>query len=543
MPRAAPPKPAPSKFIILGSISAKDEDFLAWQRVHGPRSKTRDAMLNYVRFQNSQDKIRYDQEMEQWITYMRSKLSPEQKKELEGLKARNAELDTTISEHKALHEAKNQTIVLSPQNNPQIIPPPAEQSSPQIHSAPPPTEQSSPQIHSAPPPLEQTPSLNISQPNGEQMTDIPGTHLAASTETVDANKLTMQQALELFELLQAKKSKEADKAVTVEAEPVAKAPARAEPISYLTLGTVEGIIGSADPDVLTEQTSTWEGKVEKYMRLSHSYSSDNTISGEKCYMVDEALYKDILLAVAARTQNESTLASASEKLEQHLVQIEDSHKRIIQRENVIIEQFVTEVTLSQEKIKLGHTARMQAVMADIRTLRNSMASASELGQNSQETKRLRFQVAQYESILPVYQSRLKNTENLNRKLDDEKAELNKNIGRLKQKLDKAESLVFSMGTPEAIRQREPAMPVMGSSAELFPRLFPPPSQNERNKVGAPDGHEQKLGEPVDLSVSPPEQEDTTMETSTAPVIKLSFKELVSSVQRQNNMNGRTAHTA
>ena len=93
-----------------------------------------------------------------------------------------------------------------------------------------------------------------------------------------------------------------------------------------------------------------------------------------------------------------------------------------------------------------------------------------------------------------------------------------------------------MGTPEAIRQREPVMPVMGSSAELFPRLFPPRSQNDQNKVGATDGPVQNLGEPVDLSVSPPEPGDTTMETSAAPVIKLSFKEVISSVQRQNNMN-------
>jgi hypothetical protein len=230
-------------------------------------------MLKYVRFQNSQDKIRYEQEMEQWKTHMRSRLLPEQRKELEGLRARNDELDAAISEHKALYEARNQAIVLCPQNNPQNIPPPAELSSPQIHSSP--------------PPLEQLPSLNISQPNGEQITDPPGAHRAASPETVDANKLTMEQALELLELLQARKSKEADKAVTVEAEPVARAPARAEPLSYLILWTVEGIIGSADPDALTEQTSTWEGKVEKYMRLSHSYSSDNTISGEKCFMVDE----------------------------------------------------------------------------------------------------------------------------------------------------------------------------------------------------------------------------------------------------------------
>jgi hypothetical protein len=79
--------------------------------------------------------------------------------------------------------------------------------------------------------------------------------------------------LDLLELLQARKSKEEEeKAVTVEAQPAARVPVRAEPLSYLTLGTVEGIVGSTNPDALQEQTSSWEGKVEKYMRLSHSYS-------------------------------------------------------------------------------------------------------------------------------------------------------------------------------------------------------------------------------------------------------------------------------
>ncbi len=87
-----------------------------------------------------------------------------------------------------------------------------------------------------------------------------------------------------------------------------------------------------------------------------------------------------------------------------------------------------------------------------------------------------------------------------------------------------------MGTPETIRQRGP---VMGSSAELFPRLFPSSSQDVQNKVGVPDGTVQNLGEPVDLSVSPPEPGDTVMETSTAPAIKLSYKEIVSSVQKQD----------
>ncbi len=290
-------KPVPSKIIVMGSIPITDTDFLAWRELHCRRLAKQDAMLLHTRDLNGQNKIRLEQEMEQWKTYMRSRLSPEQKKELEGLRARNDELDDSISEHKALYETRKQAAVLAPQNTPhnilsfQVVPNP--------QNIPPPPEQSSPHNHSAPPPLEQPPSLNIPPPSGEQMTNPPASEqpyvLGSSPETIDANKLTMQQALDLFEMLQARKSKEAEKSVTVEAKPVARAPARAEPLSYLTLGTVEGIIGSTNPDTLQEQTSSWEGKVEKYMRLSHSYSSENTISGEKCYMVNEALYKDILL--------------------------------------------------------------------------------------------------------------------------------------------------------------------------------------------------------------------------------------------------------
>ncbi len=165
--------------------------------------------------------------------------------------------------------------------------------------------------------------------------------------------------------------KEAEKSATVEAQPVAGAPIRAEPLSFLTLGTVEGIVGSTSPDTLQEQTS-WEGKVEKY-----------TISGEKCYMVDEALYKDILLAVAARKQNESVLTSASEKLQQHISQIEDSHNRVIQREKEVIDQFVAGITVSQAKTRMGHSSRMKAVMADILALKNSIASSSEHDRKTQ----------------------------------------------------------------------------------------------------------------------------------------------------------------
>jgi hypothetical protein len=57
--------------------------------------------------------------------------------------------------------------------------------------------------------------------------------------------------------------------------------------------------------------------MEKFVSLGHVYSSvNNTVTGEMCYMIDAALYRDILLAVAARKQNEQLLAAASKKFEQ-----------------------------------------------------------------------------------------------------------------------------------------------------------------------------------------------------------------------------------
>ncbi len=128
----------------------------------------------------------------------------------------------------------------------------------------------------------------------------------------------MDQALELFELLQTRRTRETHQSSTVEAHHVEMAPVRSEPLSFLTLQTVERIVGSTDFNVPQGQT-TWETKMQKFVSLGHAYSSVNTVTGEKCYMVDEALYRDILLAVAARKQNEHSLAAATEKLEQHMI--------------------------------------------------------------------------------------------------------------------------------------------------------------------------------------------------------------------------------
>jgi hypothetical protein len=98
----------------------------------------------------------------------------------------------------------------------------------------------------------------------------------------------MEEALELFALMQARRTAEAEKPPTIEAHQIEVAPRQAEPLSFLTLQTVEGIVGSTDFCDPQGQTS-WESKMENFVSLGHAYSSVNTVTGEMCYMVDAAL--------------------------------------------------------------------------------------------------------------------------------------------------------------------------------------------------------------------------------------------------------------
>ncbi len=123
------------------------------------------------------------------------------------------------------------------------------------------------------------------------------------------------QAIELFHLMQSRSVSDMAKGTAVEAQQVEVLAPRAEPLSFLTRTTVEGIVLTMDLGNLEEQ-ETWEGRMDKFLNLENAYSSVNTITGEKCYMVDENLYKYILLAVAARKQNERSLATAASKLEE-----------------------------------------------------------------------------------------------------------------------------------------------------------------------------------------------------------------------------------
>jgi chromosome segregation ATPase len=172
-------------------------------------------------------------------------------------------------------------------------------------------------------------------------------------------------------------------------------------------------------------------------------------------MVDEALYKDILLAVAARNQNQQILLAAAEQLESHISQIEDSHERISEREKLSIGSFVRVLTNTHSQLSAGHQARMKKVMEDINALKALMESAAGPSETMDEIQQLRHQVARYESVLPVYAARLRDTESMNEKLNKEKQELSKSIEQMKERLSRAESIVFSIATPEANKKMDP----------------------------------------------------------------------------------------
>jgi hypothetical protein len=70
----------------------------------------------------------------------------------------------------------------------------------------------------------------------------------------------MQQAVELFELLQARKAREAEKSVTVEVQPFERKPRRNEPLFFLTFGTVEGIVGAKHKSGCASRTDIFLGR-------------------------------------------------------------------------------------------------------------------------------------------------------------------------------------------------------------------------------------------------------------------------------------------
>jgi hypothetical protein len=83
-------------------------------------------------------------------------------------------------------------------------------------------------------------------------------------------------------------------------------------------------------------------------------------------------------------QNEHTLAVASEKLEQHMEQIESSNKRLLQKEQEAMDHFAQGLANGRMMINAGHRARMKGVISDINALKASITSSAEPNVNTQE---------------------------------------------------------------------------------------------------------------------------------------------------------------
>jgi hypothetical protein len=94
-----------------------------------------------------------------------------------------------------------------------------------------------------------------------------------------------------------------------------------------------------------------------------------------------------------------------------------------------------------------HT-RMRNVMADIRALNDSMVASAEHSTNSSEMQRLRFQVERYEQVIPVYQAQITDTQERNKKFWADLLGERSYIEQLKIRLDRAEALAISLGTPK-----------------------------------------------------------------------------------------------
>jgi hypothetical protein len=138
---------------------------------------------------------------------------------------------------------------------------------------------------------------------------------------------------------------------------------------------------------------------------------------------------------------------ATERLEQHIEQIEHSNERVMQGERDALENMTRRMNQSFNEMRDEQHARMRNVMADIRALNDSMVASAEHGTNSDTMQQLKVQVERYEEILPICQAQVKDMKQQNKKLRaDLLGERHRNE-QMKIRLDKAEALAIRLGTP------------------------------------------------------------------------------------------------
>ena len=544
----APPKPI-RKIWTIGSISADDKGFLEWRKDQSLMSHgctVLEGMVHYVNQLNFESEERYEREM----------------KEYKALPLSAANNDTCSDPDQTAEPAKLKALDDTSNTNmniptPQIISPLSQNiSEPQLQ------EQSttlipehSSQEHSRLIPEHSSRNIPILPPQPSVPTTVPRTE-----QSLDANNLTMSQALELFELLQSRRAAEVVRPLTIEAQQVEVAPRRAEPLSFMTLQTVEGIIESSDLDADQGQNS-WEAKMNKFVGLGHAYSSVNTVSGETCYMIDGQLYQNILLAVAARKQNERSLTTVVEKLEQHMEQITSSNERVIQGERDALERMARRMDESFIEFRGDHQARMMNVMSDIRSLNASITSSAEHGTDSDEMLRLKVQVERYDQIFPICQAQVKDLEQLNKKLrSDLLGERHRNE-LMKIRLDRAEALAIRLGTPKTNkrsrtdeREHESDESDHGSSSssggededdgededeQEQSEHFSSSSEDEQGGAKEQPGTDEVMEISDDSNAPDADPGKNDEDKKTAPVSRTSYREALKTPKEQHARDGTT----
>ncbi len=119
----------------------------------------------------------------------------------------------------------------------------------------------------------------------------------------------------------------------------------------------------------------------------------------------------------------------------------------------MLERMSQRMNESFDVLRDEHNTRMKNVMADIRALSDSMVVSAEHGTISSEMQRLRHQVERYDQIFSIRQAQVKELEQMNRKLRADLLEEKYRNERMKTRLDKAESLAISLGTPNLGKKR------------------------------------------------------------------------------------------
>jgi hypothetical protein len=250
--RSAPP--VLFKFMAMGTIPMTDPDFLKWKEEQEKGLSMVNAMARYMPHINAERRETFEEEWSEHKAFLEftrlegARKMAEQQNELDSLKVR-------ISEQQDKNEALVSSLILNPQSIPQSIPSlqinPDQSEHNEHQSIPSPFSPEHSQSQSSSPPLlpehslptGNQPAFSLSIPQNSPFSQAehggtpPRAERTLSAGNMEGNNLTMQQAIELFEMLQERRARATHSLGMVEAQPIVLVATGAEPLSFLTLAS------------------------------------------------------------------------------------------------------------------------------------------------------------------------------------------------------------------------------------------------------------------------------------------------------------------